>query len=309
VPRALSPWTWARALRDHGPNDRDFLCAMLILRTYMDNAGFAYPSLRTWAGATRMAVNTLRVILGKATAEGWLHVESRAGNRRQRVRNVYRCTVPGHIEVSDKDEEIAGALVAIHGDVPRMSSGHSVTGSVTEPARSLPESLSVSSMRDTDSSAARPSVSRIPNTDARRMANAWPNDGERHAHDTPSVSSTPSICINSPADLCQKQGASVSAMVDTEVLKSKERSLYEGAGASARTASAPNVSSKGENQKPEGITDAQLWQVLNDIGPDHEYKVSTMTKILSARYLDVTEGRLWRVIRAEQAKRNRPMVV
>lgn len=227
MPRAVSPWTWGKALRDHGPSDRDFLCAMLILRTYMDQDGFAYPSLRTWAGGARMSVNTLRKHVEAASTAGWINVESRAGQRRERVRHVYRCTIPDHIVLDDKDEEIAGAIAVRAGAVGERR----VSGRVTESLREPFEAPSVSLMIDTDAASCTESVSPHADTDKRDLLSMH----SRPADEAPSVSNAAPICVRPASDLCQTDGSSVSPMVDTEVLKSPEGSLFEGAAATART--------------------------------------------------------------------------
>jgi len=107
---AVMPWTWARVLRDQGPRSRDFLCAMLVLRTWMDENGFAYPSNRTWAKAARMSINTLRKHIQTAKDEGWLGVNERGGAGQKWKLNTYRCAVPDAIELTEKDETLATAL-------------------------------------------------------------------------------------------------------------------------------------------------------------------------------------------------------
>jgi hypothetical protein len=121
------PWTWARVLRDQGPRSRDFLCAMLTLRTWMDENGFAYPSLRTWAKGARMAMATLRKHLRTAEADGWLGVDQQTGARQNWKLNTYRCAVPDTVELTEKDETLAAALVSQFGDIDERCVTHADT--------------------------------------------------------------------------------------------------------------------------------------------------------------------------------------
>jgi hypothetical protein len=114
------PWTWMRVLRDEGPKNRDFLCAMLTLHTWMDVNGFAYPSLRTWAKGARMSTNTLTKHYKAALRDGWLGVEQHGGGQAWR-RNSYRAAVPLNIELSDKDEKLSDALISQFGDIEAVS--------------------------------------------------------------------------------------------------------------------------------------------------------------------------------------------
>lgn len=82
--------------------------------------------------------------------------------------------------------------------------------------------------------------------------------------------------------------------------QSKERLL---------TQTDPGLCERGKTQEPEvqqrkpSISDEGLLAQAYETGQHCNHKVATIAKILSARYLDVTEDRLWRVIRADQAAR------
>jgi len=98
---------------------------MLALSTWMDgDTGYAFPGIRTWAGGARMAVNTLRKHLKSAIEGGWLGVEV---SHSKSHHNIYRCAVPLDIELSEKDEMLATALVAQFGDIEDGVSAHSDT--------------------------------------------------------------------------------------------------------------------------------------------------------------------------------------
>ena len=158
--RAVKPWTWARMLRDHGPKSRDFICAMLILRTRMDDDGFAYPGLRLLAQESRMAINTLRKHLETAEAEGWLAIIKDVYQPGQKPRvNTYRCAVPLTIELIDKDLALSDALIAEHGDI---------------------DNDGVSPMVDTPKSICDPSVSTHIDTEVPKLLEAFkaiPDEG------------------------------------------------------------------------------------------------------------------------------------
>src|ERR1700675_5062495 len=113
------PWTWMRVLRDQGPKSRDFICAMLTLHTWMDGDGFAFPSLRTWAVAARMAVGTLRKHLKAAVDDGWLGGDVCQGAGNSWRRNTYRCAVPsdGSVFLTGKDEALSASLIMARGDI------------------------------------------------------------------------------------------------------------------------------------------------------------------------------------------------
>jgi hypothetical protein len=129
--RAVVPWSWARILRDHGPRSRDFRCAMLTLRTWMNDDGFAYPSLRTWAQGACMSVNTLTKHYKAALRDGWLGVERNPQGGQSWKRNCYRAAVPVHIQLPEKDEQLSDALLSEFGDINDDGDGSCVTQSDT----------------------------------------------------------------------------------------------------------------------------------------------------------------------------------
>lgn len=108
--RPVAPWTWARALRDYGPNAKGFLLAMHTLRTWMNREGSAYPSQKKWANGCRQNVKTVRRHLKCAVENGWLEIAS-AGRGGQGWRHYeYRATVPDHIALQDKDQELSDGI-------------------------------------------------------------------------------------------------------------------------------------------------------------------------------------------------------
>jgi hypothetical protein len=117
MPRAVAPWTWRRALRDHGPEDPHFLLAMLVLNTFMDATGFAYPGQSTWARGARKSVRMIQRYIVRARSEGWLYVVNAGRTGRGWAHHGYRCCVPDYIKLSEKDERISDHIISTVGDV------------------------------------------------------------------------------------------------------------------------------------------------------------------------------------------------
>jgi hypothetical protein len=104
-------------LRDHGPPSRDLLCALLVLRTFMDANGYASPSMREWARTARMSTNTLTKHYKAALREGWLGVDANPEGGRAWKRHSYRAAVPADLELTEKDEKLSVALVEQCGEI------------------------------------------------------------------------------------------------------------------------------------------------------------------------------------------------
>jgi hypothetical protein len=90
---------------------------MLCLRTWSDDSGYAFPSLRTWAKGARMAIGTLRKHIDTAVRLEWLGVEVWQQKGKNWRQNVYRCSVPAHVELNAKDQALADLLVAEYGEI------------------------------------------------------------------------------------------------------------------------------------------------------------------------------------------------
>ena len=115
--RAVSPWTWAKALRDQGPDDWGFLLVMYTLRTYMGRDGLAFASQAKLAAGARCHVKTVRRHLKRAEELLWLGVGSAQREGRGWRHYVYRACVPDSVLLTDKDTELSGALLATEGEV------------------------------------------------------------------------------------------------------------------------------------------------------------------------------------------------
>jgi hypothetical protein len=107
------------------------MVAMLTLRTWMDDTGYAFPGIRTWAKAARISPTTLLKQLELAVGLGWLGVEHWKKTKAWR-QNVYRAAVPDNIQLSEKDLALAQALVADYGEIGAACNDLGVTPRVVQ---------------------------------------------------------------------------------------------------------------------------------------------------------------------------------
>jgi len=115
--RAVAPWTWRRALRDHGPKQPGLLLTLYTIGTFMDKDGFAYPRQALLARGARASVRTVRRHIQQAQRMGWIGVtESRTGGQSWR-RHMYRAAVPDSITLDEKDEALSDVITAQNGDI------------------------------------------------------------------------------------------------------------------------------------------------------------------------------------------------
>lgn len=85
----------------------------------MDDHGFAYPGQETLARGARSSIRTIRRHMEQAQKLGWVDFEL-AGRTGQGWRQyLYRCCVPDHVRLGDKDEVLADAVVSEFGDIER----------------------------------------------------------------------------------------------------------------------------------------------------------------------------------------------
>lgn len=259
---------------------------MLVLHTFVNGeSGSTFVGLRRWASGARMAVNTLRKHQRRAIEDGWLYAGSKDGPRRTRAKTVYRLTVPDHVTLSRKDEELRDCLIADHGDASNFPSV------ITE---------SVSLRRDTETIPSADSVLNRSDTDAIKTANAVESNSEHAAQESSSVSTSPPLCINGDRDLYHESADLYHPIVDTEVHRSFHSGRsFEGAGASACTALMKDMNVKqGEHQRPRNareLTDDQLHERLRKM---RSVGVSTVGEALRhlGNYEDITAERVQSVI-------------
>ena len=117
MPRAVAPWTWRRALRDHGPDDRSILLTLYVVGTFMGRDGTCFPSQPTIAKGARVSERTVRRQLEQAQKLGWIGIETMNAGGHGWRKNVYRCAVPDDVEIDEKDEKVAGAIEAQEGEI------------------------------------------------------------------------------------------------------------------------------------------------------------------------------------------------
>lgn len=137
--RPANPWVWRRALRDHGPNSQGFLLAMLMLSTYMDGQGFAYPAQRTWARDARMARNTLAKHITTASALGWLGIEEHPGGGQGWKQHLYRAALPDNVALDEKAEMIVDHIQAEVGEVETEAGSPMLSHVIPQAGSSLRE--------------------------------------------------------------------------------------------------------------------------------------------------------------------------
>jgi hypothetical protein len=279
MPRPVSPWTWRRALRDYGPDDPGLLVSLYTLNTYMDRDGYAWPSQSLWAKGSRVTERTIRRHMERAVALGWLAVET-AGRTGQGWRHyAYRACVPDHLQLDDLDESISDALTAQNGGI--------------DPQKGADTIVSSRQAKGADIAVSSPTAPR----------------GQTCGHQAPEGADIQgTTCGHSYVQNVRTQLCPTNSRSETPAYKTPQTEAQRSAP------STRDVSLKREEQEPEvqqrktSVSDQDLWRTLNEIGPEHEFKVKAIATILCSRYLDVTEDRLWRVINAERAKQKQRQV-
>lgn len=122
MPRAVSPWTWRRALRDHGPKSPSVLLTLFVIGTFMDRDGRAFPGQQLIAKGIRGSVKTVQRHIEIVRREGWLHVETAGRGGKGWRHYAYRAAIPDHVDLDDLDESIADSIEAIEGSLPESLS-------------------------------------------------------------------------------------------------------------------------------------------------------------------------------------------
>lgn len=117
MPRAVAPWTWRRAIRDHGPQNATSCLVLYVIGTFMDRNGFAFPGQKLLAAGARMSDRTLRRHLDKLERAGWIAIEIAGRTGQGWAHHAYRASVPDSLAIDDLDEGIAEALIAQNGDL------------------------------------------------------------------------------------------------------------------------------------------------------------------------------------------------
>jgi predicted DNA-binding transcriptional regulator len=115
--RAVSPWTWRRALRDHGPTDASVLLTLYVIGTYMNRDGYAYPNQELIARGARASARSVQRHIAAAKRAGWLAVELAGRGGKGWRFNAYRAAVPDNLLMDELDEKISDAIVSVEGDI------------------------------------------------------------------------------------------------------------------------------------------------------------------------------------------------
>ncbi len=118
--RPVNVWTWRRALRDHGPIGKDakILLTLLMLATWMNSRGEAYPSQSLIAKACRCSVRSVRRHVARAKQLGWLQISTRKGEGRGWRHSVYQAAVPRILELDSADEILYDHRLMEFGNAP-----------------------------------------------------------------------------------------------------------------------------------------------------------------------------------------------
>jgi hypothetical protein len=145
-----------------------------------------------------MAVNTLRRHVHSAVKAGWLGVEVERGTKQSWKRHLYRCAIPEHIELSEKDEILSLSVASEFGDIDEGVSIMADTPSAAIGAQA------VSTLADTPSAHVKPP--------------ALTETGKLCQKIGEGVSNGQGKLCQKNAKVCQKDPEAVSTMADTEVL-------------------------------------------------------------------------------------------
>ena len=157
-----------------------------------------------------MSVNTLRKIVTRATADGWLYAESRTGSVESNSHRIFRLTVPDFVVLSPNDQKLADLVVSARGALPSVS-------------------LRVTQSEPTEC---------VIHGDTVSQSAANGSEPVRRKHSTPaSVSNASADCVTEPAQVCHLDPPSVSLRVTPKSYRSslEEVSREEGRSASAAT--------------------------------------------------------------------------
>ncbi len=116
--RYLEPNFWRQAIRDHGPNCPTTRATLLMLSTFMNRDGIAYPSQETLAAATCFHANSVQRAIKRANSEGWIWIESQKSEKGRGWRkNTYIAVVPDTVPLSAKAQASSDRLAAYYGSV------------------------------------------------------------------------------------------------------------------------------------------------------------------------------------------------
>jgi hypothetical protein len=90
---------------------------MLVLNTYMNNEGFAFPGQPKWAAGARMSVRTIQRHIAAAKRTGWIAVLNAGRGGKGWAFNGYRCCIPDDLQLNEQEERIADHIAAQAGGI------------------------------------------------------------------------------------------------------------------------------------------------------------------------------------------------
>lgn len=292
MPRAVDSWLHRICIRKFGPANPTEKLFLFGINSHMDEAGECFPGQEELSNSTALGVSTIRRVAAVVSKQGWIAIYSRGASGRKWKSYAYRACVPDWVDLASiKYREKDGEYMATHHEsVWGLIEESAVSGSLYpqkgKPRRPPAPGGSSAPVKTEASTGHSASTARSRSDDRPQRADRPPADS---AHDRP-----------------QRRGK-FSSEVPIQVNSVK-----------VLQAAPPDVFSHGKNPerkhsefptKQQSITDRDLLTEAYAIGELCEFKVAVIAKMLSPRYLDVNEDRLWRVIRADQSKRDARKVI
>lgn len=307
MPRPVAPWTWRRALRDHGPRSQGLLLTLYTIGTYMDRDGIAWPSQELIAAGARASVRTVQRHIAIAERTGWLGVQL-AGRGGQGWRhNAYRAAVPDDVPLDDLEEGIADAITAQNGGIETPERHDTIVSSPSAKGHDTIVSARTRTDQERDDNRHQNVTTKAAKRDDNRSTTSRHNSvvltPALNSHRTPAQEEAHSFeCARASASAREeprpgpKPTKPFPASADSE---STKKVLHEGVQAlGKRTGSTLRR-----------ISDDQLKKQLQKLADAGMTSVAEASRVLGAAYLDVGVDRLWRVIEQQRAKRSREVVV
>lgn len=125
MPRAIAvpPWLYGVAIREHGPDDSTMKLVLHTARTFMDDDGYCFPSIRAIAKAASLNKSTVTTKVDEARKLGFLAVYPGSGRGKQWKGNAYRACVPVNSKTAPllaKHQALIDAHIAKVGDVDEV---------------------------------------------------------------------------------------------------------------------------------------------------------------------------------------------
>jgi hypothetical protein len=118
VAQAVPPWLWAVCIREDGPPDAITRLVLHTLRTFMNSAGYAFPSQAILAKACFLSEKSVQRALKAVSFQGeqWVSVQWHGLQDKGWKRQAYRCCVPDRINLV-KFEQLVDSYLAKEGEI------------------------------------------------------------------------------------------------------------------------------------------------------------------------------------------------